>query len=71
MNGAIVVSRVTKEGKSLEDPETWKESTEKVIEFWRAQQQMPTYADILDMIPFYHYGRDVMHIYKQNIQAFY
>ncbi len=61
MNGAIVVSSVTKNGKSLEDPENWKSSTEKVIEFWRAQQQWPTVADGLDMNPFYHYWWDILH----------
>jgi NTE family protein len=63
MNGAIVVSSVTKnkEGRSLEDPKNWEDSAEKVIEFWRAQQQPPTGADILDINPFYHYWWDVFH----------
>ena len=62
MNGAIVVSSVTKkDGKSLEDPKNWQDSSEKVIEFWRAQQQFPTYADFLDMNPFYHYWWDIIH----------
>jgi len=62
MNSAIVVSSVTKnEGTSLEDPKSWEDSVERVIEFWRAQQQMPTYADFLDMMPFYHYWWDIMH----------
>ena len=63
MNAAIVVSSVIKknEGKSLEDPENWKDSAEKVIEFWKYQEQLPTYADILDTNPFYHYSWDIMH----------
>jgi NTE family protein len=63
MNAAIVVSSIIKnnEDKSLEDPENWKASAEKVVEFWRAQQQLPTYADLLDMTPFYHYLWDIIH----------
>jgi len=55
MNGAIVVSSVTKNGKSLEDEKNWKESAQKVIDFWKAQQKLPAVADILDMNPLYHY----------------
>ncbi len=35
MNGAIVVSSVTKEGKNLEGKENWQDSSKKVIEFWK------------------------------------
>ena len=35
MNGAIVVSSVTKKGKSLEDKKNWQDSAKKVIEFWK------------------------------------
>ena len=38
MNGAIVVSSVTKEGKNLEDEKNWQDSAKEVIEFWRDQQ---------------------------------
>lgn len=56
MNAAIVVSSVTrKDGRSIEDPNNWQDSAEKVVDFWKAQQQFPTYADFLDIIPFYHY----------------
>ena len=64
MNAAVVVSSVIKknnEGKSLEDPENWKYSAEKVIEFWKYQEQFPTYADLLDTNPFYHNSWDIMH----------
>ena len=62
MNAAIVVSSVTrKDGKSIEDPTNWQDSAEMVIDFWKAQQQFPTYADFLDMNPFYHYWWDVFH----------
>ena len=63
MNAAIVVSTIIKknEGKSLEDPENWKDSAEKVIKFWKYQEQLPTYADILDTNPFYHYSWNIMH----------
>jgi hypothetical protein len=61
MNDAIVVSSVTKDGKTLEDPETWKESTKKVVEFWKVQEQLPTYADIFDMNPIYHYSWNIIH----------
>ena len=62
MNAAIVVSSVTKkDGRSIEDPIKWQESSEKVVEFWKAQQQFPTYADFLDMNPFYHNWWDIFH----------
>lgn len=62
MNAAIVVSSVTKkDGRSIEDPIKWNESSEKVVEFWKAQQQFPTYADFLDMNPFYHNWWDIFH----------
>ena len=61
MNGAIAVSSVTKKGKSLEDEKNWEASAKEVIEFWRAQQQAPTVADILDMNPLYHYWLDIVH----------
>jgi predicted acylesterase/phospholipase RssA len=49
--GAIVVSSVTKRGKSLEDEKNWQDSAKEVIEFWRAQQQAPTVVDSLDVNP--------------------
>jgi predicted acylesterase/phospholipase RssA len=61
MNGAIVVSSVTKESKNIEDEKNWEDSAKNVIEFWKAQQQAPTGADILDMNPLYHYTRDIIH----------
>jgi len=63
MNAAIVVSSVMDKstGKSLEDRTNWKDSAEKVIQFWSAQQQFPTYADLLDWNPFYHYTWDIIH----------
>ncbi len=62
MNGAIVVSSVTKSDKSLEDPKNWEDSAENVMEFWRVQEQLPTIADFLDnMSPFYHYWWDIIH----------
>jgi predicted acylesterase/phospholipase RssA len=64
MNAAIVVSSVIKkknEDNSLEDPKNWKDSAEKVIEFWKYQEQLPTYADFLDTNPFYHNSWDIMH----------
>ena len=62
MNGAIVVSSVTKEGKNSEDEENWQGSAKKVIEFWRDQQYpWPTIADSLDMNPLYHYWWDNAH----------
>jgi predicted acylesterase/phospholipase RssA len=62
MNGAIVVSCVTKKGKSLQDEKNWEDSAEKVIEFWKAQEYpWPTVADSLDMNPLYHYWLDIVH----------
>jgi predicted acylesterase/phospholipase RssA len=49
--GAIVVSSVTKRGKSLEDEKNWQDSAKEVIEFWRAQQQAPTVVDSHDVNP--------------------
>ena len=71
MNAAIVVSSVTKkDGRSIEDPTKWQESSEKVVEFWEAQQQFPTCADFLDMNPFYHNWWDIFHdtskVFKQS-----
>jgi len=71
MNAAIVVSSVTKkDGRSTEDPVKWQESSEEVVDFWKAQQQFPTYADFLDMNPFYHNWWDVFHdtskVFKQS-----
>jgi len=71
MNGAIVVSSVTKKGKNLVDEKNWEDSAKEVIEFWRAQQQGPTVADSLDMNPFYHYWWDIAHntgkVFKHSI----
>src|ERR1700739_526993 len=50
MNGAIVVSSVTEEGKSLEDMETWEDSVKSVKKFWKYQIS-PTVADFLDTKP--------------------
>lgn len=64
MNAAIVVSSIIKknnEGMNSEDPENWRDSAKKVIEFWRTQEQLPTVADLLDMNPFYHYSWDIIH----------
>lgn len=63
MNAAIVLSSATNKSnaKSSEDRTNWKDSAEKVLQFWRAQQQLPTYADLLDMNPFYHYSWDIIH----------
>jgi NTE family protein len=62
MNAAIVVSSVTrKHGKKTEDPVTWQESAKSVVDFWKTQQQVPTYADLLDIIPFYQYWWDILH----------
>lgn len=62
MNAAIVVSSVTrKDSKKIEDPVTWQESAKTVIDFWKTQQQLPTYADLLDIIPFYRYWWDILH----------
>ena len=59
MNGAIVVSSVTKD-------KNWEDSAKEVIEFWRTQQyQFPTIADSLDMNPLYHYWRDIVHITRK------
>jgi NTE family protein len=70
MNGAIVVSSVTADGKSVEDEKNWQASTNDVIDFWTVQKQWPTIADYLDMIPFYHYWCDTMHytstVFKQS-----
>jgi NTE family protein len=60
MNGAIIVSSVT-DGKSLEDTKNWEDSTEEVMEFWRAQQQWPTFADGLDMFPLYQGWWNILH----------
>jgi NTE family protein len=63
MNSAIIVRSVTKDndGKSVEDPENWQHSVEKVIEFWSVQKQFPTFADFLDMNPFYRSWWDILH----------
>jgi predicted acylesterase/phospholipase RssA len=62
MNAAIVVSSVTrKDGKKIEDPATWLESARTVIDFWKIQQQCPTYADFLDSVSFYRYWWDILH----------
>lgn len=60
MNGAIVVSYVTKD-KCSEDPKAWQDSAEKVKEFWRVQKQFPTVADFLDMNPVYRSWWDILH----------
>lgn len=72
MNGAIVTSSVTKEGKSLEDKNNWEDSAKDVGEFWRTQQYpWPTGADIFDMNPLYHYWRDILHntskVFKDSV----
>jgi NTE family protein len=61
MNAAIVVSSVTESSESLDDPKNWVDSVETVRRFWRAQEQFPTVADVLDMIPFYHYWWETIH----------
>lgn len=62
MNGAIVISHVTKEGNILEDKKNWEDSVKEVTEFWRTQQYLwPTWADMFDMNPLYHYWRDSLH----------
>jgi hypothetical protein len=63
MNAAIVISSIIKknEDKSLEDPENWKDSVKRVIEFWKYQEQSPTYAELLDTNPFYHNSWNIMH----------
>jgi NTE family protein len=71
MNAAIVVSSViNNDDKTLEDPKNWQESVQQVIKFWKIQEQFPTYADFLDMNPFYHYSRDLIHnaskVFKQS-----
>jgi len=70
MNGAIAVSSVT-DGKSLEDVKNWEDSTKKVIEFWKAQQQLPAVADILDMNPLYNYWWEILHntskVFKSSV----
>jgi NTE family protein len=63
MNGAIVVSSVTKSGRSLEDEENWKEAARKVIDFWRAQKYpfpLPV-GDSIDMNPLFHSWWDIVH----------
>ena len=72
MNGAIIVSSVTKKGKSLEDWNNWEDSAKEVTEFWRTQQyHLPTIADFFDMNPSYHYWRDFVHstskIFKNSV----
>ncbi|MGA8083026.1 MAG: hypothetical protein WB988_14300 [Candidatus Nitrosopolaris sp.] len=70
MNAAIVVSSVTESSESLDDPKNWEDSVETVRRFWRAQEQFPTVADVLDIIPFYHYWWDTIHntstVFKQS-----
>lgn len=62
MNAAIVISSViNNDGESLEDPKNWQESVQRVKEFWKIQEQFATYADFLDMNPFYHYSCDIIH----------
>ena len=62
MNGAIVISNVTRKDKLWEDNESWGDSAKKVIEFWKAQQKdWPTVADTLDIYPIYRYWWDLMH----------
>jgi NTE family protein len=61
MNAAIVVSTVTEKGKILEDSKNWEDSYERVRMFWTVQKQFPTLADLLDIIPFYHYWWDTIH----------
>jgi NTE family protein len=62
MNAAIVVSSVmSNKGMSLEDPKNWEDSVEKVKQFWKVQEQLPTFADIFDMNPFYHYSWEIIH----------
>ncbi len=68
MNAAIIVSSVTEEGKSLEDPKNWEDSVKKVIKFWRTKQQLPTFADFLDMNPFYRNGWDILHITSRTFK---
>jgi NTE family protein len=57
MNGAIVVSSVTEEGKSLDDMKT---SAEVVKKFWKYQMS-PTVADFLDNNPIYRCWWDIAH----------
>lgn len=74
MNAAIVVSSVTRKDKSLKDPKNWEDSAERVVDFWRAQQQLPTLADFLDIVPFYNYWWDVFHdtskVFKRSFTEF-
>lgn len=72
MNSAIIVSSVTKKGRALEDEKNWENSSEEVINFWRTQQYAwPTLADSLDMIPGYHYWREILHntskVFKHSV----
>lgn len=72
MNGAIVISSVTEESERLQDKKNWEDSAIKVIEFWRTQQySWPTWADIFDMNPIYHYWRDSLHytskVFKHSV----
>ena len=72
MNGAIIVSSVSKKGKSLGDRNNWEDSANKVTEFWRTQQyDLPTIADFFDMIPLYHDWRDFVHdtskVFKNSV----
>jgi NTE family protein len=72
MNGAVVISNVTKKGKHLEDKKNWQDSAKEVMEFWRTQKYMwPTLADMFDMNPLYHYWRDGLHniskVFKHSV----
>ena len=53
MNGAIIVSNIIRH-------KNWQDSAKEVVKFWK-EQESPTFADSLDMIPVYHYWWDIVH----------
>ena len=70
MNGAIVVSSVTKEDKRWEEAEDWIDSAKELVEFWRVQEYLwPTIAEGLDMYPMYRFWLDILHNTSKVPQA--
>lgn len=62
MNGAIVISNVTREDKLWEDNESWRDSAKKVIEFWRDHICSPSWVWAVPIIE----GRENMVVVVKN-----
>lgn len=68
MNAAIVASSVIERGNK-QDTEGWQNAVEKVRQFWDQQKKgSRTFADTLDMNPFYHFWWDYLHTISESFK---